>query len=190
MSRDSGVLDKLGPRHETFCLAYVANGQNGTRAAIAAGFSENSAKQTAARLTADPLVKARIAELLTEKFRALHMTADEVLARAALVARSDVRGLYNEDGTLKAPHELDDAAAAAVAGIEVLEEFDGKGKDRVKVGETKKVRLRDPMAAIRLLAEHHKLVRTPDEAANAIFGALADRFKRARERKRNKEPKP
>lgn len=190
MSRESGVLDKLSPQHEVFCIAYVAMRQNGARAAVEAGYSVKTAKQIASRLVADPLIKARISELMAEKFRALHMTADEVLARAALVARSDVRGLYNEDGTLKAPHELDDTAAAAVAGIEVLEEFDGSGKDRVKVGETKKVRLRDPMPAIRLLAEHHKLVRTPDEAANAIFGALADRFKRARERKRNKEPKP
>lgn len=190
MSRDSGSLDKLGTRHETFCLAYVANGQNGARAAIEAGYSEGSAKQTACRLVADPLVKARIAELLTEKFRAMHMTADEVLARTALQARADVRGLYNDDGTLKAAHELDDVAAAAVAGIEVLEEFSGTGKDRVKTGETKKVRLRDPMPALRLLAEHHKLVRTPDEAANAIFGSLAERFKKARERRRNKESKP
>ncbi len=187
MSRKTGTLDKIGPRQEAFCLAYIANGQNATQAAITAGYAVKSARQVACKVAADPLVKARIKELLDEKFRALHMGADEVLARAALIARADVRGLFKDDGTLKAPHELDDTAAAALGGLDVLEEFSGTGKDRVKVGETKKVRLRDPMPAIRLLAEHHKLVRTPDEAANAIFGALADRFKAARERKRKKE---
>lgn len=190
MGRATRTLDKLQPRHEEFCLHYISNGNNAARAAVEAGFAKSTAKQAGHRLMSDPLIKARIGELLAEKHKRLHMDSDEILARIALVARADVRGLYNEDGTLKSPAELDDQAAAAVAGIEVLEEFSGTGKDRVKVGETKKVRLRDPMAALRLLAEHKKLVRTPDEAANAIFGALADRFKQARERKRNKEPKP
>lgn len=190
MGRKTGTLDKLNAKHEAFCLAYIANGQNATRAAIEVGYTQNASRQAGHRLYSDPLIRARIKELLDEKFKALHMGADEVLARAALIARADIRGLFNDDGTLKSPHELNDAEAAALAGLDVLEEFSGTGKDRVKVGETKKVRLRDPMAAIRLLAEHHKLVRTPDEAANAIFGALADRFKAARERKRKKESQP
>lgn len=189
MGRADRNLDKLQPRHEEFCLHYISNGNNATRAAIAAGFAERTAKQAGYRMTSDPLIQARIRELLAEKHRRLHMDADEILARIALVARADVRGIYNDDGTVKNPAELDDAAAAAVAGIEVLEEFSGTGKDRVKVGETKKVRLRDPMAALRLLAEHKKLVKTPDDAANAIVNALAERMKAVRERrrKRNKE---
>lgn len=186
MSRASGTLDKLLPRHEEFCLHYISNGNNATRAAIAAGFAESNAKQTGHRLLHDPLIEKRVRELLTEKHKRLHMNTDEILARIALVARADPRGLYNEDGSLKPVHELDDAAAAAVAGIEVLEEFDGTGKDRVKVGETKKVRLRDPMAALRLLAEHKKLVKTPDEAANAIVNALAEKMKAVRERRRQR----
>lgn len=189
MSRATGTLDKLTPRHELFCLEFIGNGCNATRAAIAAGYSQATAKATGHKLKNDPLIEKRIAELLGEKYRKLHMDSDEVLARTAMVARADVRGLFNEDGTLKSPHELDDQAAAAIAGIEVLEEFSGTGKDRVKVGETKKVRLRDPMAALRLLAEHKKLVKTPDDAANAIVNALAERMRKVRERrqKRTKE---
>ena len=180
-------LQKLQPRHEEFILNYLSNNNNAARAAIAAGFSEKTARQIGYRLLREPLIAERISELMAEKFKRLHMSADEILARTALVARADVRGLFNDDGTLKPVSELDDTAAAAIAGIEVLEEFSGTGKDRVKVGETKKVRLRDPMAALRLLAEHKKLVKTPDDAANAIVTALADRFKAARERKRKKE---
>lgn len=187
MSRATKTLDKLNGRHEEFCLYYISNGQNASKAAASAGFSPKTSKEIGGQLLRDPLIKARLGELLAEKWKKLHMDADEVLARTAMVARADVRQLFNDDGTLKPISEIDETAAAAIAGIEVLEEFDGKGKDRVKVGETKKVRLRDPMPALRLLAEHKKLVRTPDEAANAIFGALADRFKAARERKRKKE---
>ncbi len=183
-------LKALNDRHELFCLEWIANGlKNAGKAYIAAGFSPHGAKQSAFILIRDPLIKARIHELMAARFKALHMDVDEILARAAMIARGDMRSLYGEDGALLSPNDLDMEAAAGVASVKVYEEFSGTGKDRVKVGETKEVRLRDPMPAIRLLAEHKKLVKAPDTGVNALANALAQRLGAARAQKR-KEKKP
>lgn len=182
-------LQKLGPRHEEFLL-HRMRGLTLHDAYRLAGFGKSTTKNykgDAWHLENDPLVKERKRELLAAKFKALHMDVDEILARAAMIARSDVRELFDGNGALINPADLPQEAAAAVAGIETFEEFDGKGKDRVKVGDVRKVRLRDPMPAIRLLAEHKKLVSNPAEAMNSLVTALADRLKAARERKRKEQ---
>ena len=183
-------MAKLSPWHEEYCLHRVA-GKSLAAAYMAAGKgrSVEQARKDAWTLEQQPIIKARLAELRAVKFKALHMEVDEILARTAMIARADARALFDEKGNLRPLHELTDEEAAALAGLETVEEFDGAGKDRVKVGEVRKVRLRDPMPAIRLLAEHKKLVKAPEEGLNALAGAIAERLKAKREAKRKEPPK-
>lgn len=180
-------LKSLNAAHEAFLLNLAARPSNACAAYIAAGFSPGGARQSAHRLLQDPLIKARLAQLIEEKHKALHMGVDEILARTAMIARASIAQVFDDTDALIDPSKLDETQAAAIAGIEVVETFSGTGKDRVKTGEIKKVRLRDPMPALRLLAEHKKLVKSNDEGVNALASALADRLKAARERRRNKE---
>jgi hypothetical protein len=55
---------------------------------------------------------------------------------------------------MKDPREWDDATAAAVASIEIVEEFSGTGADRKLVGHTKKVKLWDKNAALEKALKH------------------------------------
>jgi phage terminase small subunit len=180
-------LRRLGPQHEAFLLHYVARPHNATAAYIAAGFSPNGAAQSVNQLLKDQLIRDRLKVLIEEKHKALHMDVDEILARTAMIARTSSAVLYQADGNLRPIGELEETEHAAIAGVEVTEIYSGTGKDRVKVGETKKVRLRDPLPALRLLAEHKKLVKNNDEGVNALASAIADRLKAARERRRAKE---
>lgn len=182
-------LKKLTAAHEDFLLRYIARPASATAAYIAAGFSPGGAKQSAHRLLQDPLVAARYKQLVAEKHRALHMDVDEILARVAMHARIDASMLYDDKGQLRPIHEMEAEHSVAIAGIEVQEITSGTGKDAKVVGALKKVRLRDPMPALRLLAEHKKLVKNADEGVNALASAIADRLKAARERRRNKEPR-
>lgn len=184
------LVGPLNERHEAYCLLRAA-GSMQSRAYLEAGFkpARHAAKKGAWELEHDPKIQARIAELRAERFKRLHMDVDEVLARVAMLARLDSRTLYDDKGNLRPLHELSEEEAAAIGGIETLEEFEGTGKDRVKVGDVRKVRLRDPMPALRLLAEHKKLVKAPEEGLNALAGAIAERLKAARERKRKEPPK-
>lgn len=181
-------LKSLGQRHEAFLLHYVARPHNAGAAYIAAGFAAGGARQSAHRLLQDPLIKARLKQLIEEKHKALHMDVDEILARTAMLARIDAAALYDEKGNLRPIHELEEQHSVAIAGIEVQEITQGAGDKAKVVGAIKKVRLRDPMPALRLLAEHKKLVKSPDEGLNALASAIADRLKAARERRKSKEP--
>lgn len=131
-------------RRARFVDAVIANGGNATQAAIAAGYSEKTARQQAARLLSDVSISAAIAQrsrALTEQFE---LSAERTLREMARLAYFDIRSLFNADGTLKAIHELDEDTAAAIASVEV-DEILVKG---VVVGHTKKVRIWDKNSAL------------------------------------------
>jgi phage terminase small subunit len=70
---------KAEARHEIFCREYLCD-LNATRAAIAAGYSEKTAKAAASRLLTNVDVKRRIEELLAKKTEKLDITVDYVLS--------------------------------------------------------------------------------------------------------------
>lgn len=171
-------------RHEHFAAAYALT-KNATQAAKEAGYSPKTAHAQGFRLLKYADVQARIEELIQESLQRLHMSRDEVLARVAMIGRADPRKLFTEEGVLKNPSQLDDLGAASLAGFEVVEEFEGAGQDRKQIGWTKKVKLRDPLPALRILAEHHKIIGNTAEGLNNLASALSERYNRARERKRS-----
>ncbi len=141
--------------------AFVAEYQkdyNATRAVIAAGYSEKSAKELGYELLHIPLLKQMIERRQEERLRKVGVHAERILTETARVALSDLRNIYNDNGTLKPPHEWSDETAAAIAGVETLEEFAGKGKDRRVVGHTRKVRTYDKTKALELLSKHLGLI--------------------------------
>jgi phage terminase small subunit len=164
---------------EEFALAY-ANDRNASRAALKAGYTPSHAGNAGFRLTKNAEIMARVQEIISERWRAHHMEGDEIIARLSRLARVDVRDVMSDEGALLDPNALTDQGAAAIAGIEVLEQWEGKGKNRRKVGQVAKVKLRDPTPALRMLAEMHKLLRQPGEGMDALAGAIADRMQARR----------
>lgn len=63
-----------------------------------------------------------------------------LLREAELIARFDIRKVYNEDGSIKQPKDWPEEIARAIAAVEVDELFEGAGKERQQVGWTKKVK--------------------------------------------------
>ncbi|MGD0661675.1 MAG: terminase small subunit [Syntrophorhabdales bacterium] len=147
---------KLTKKQRVFIAEYQKD-FNGTQAAIRAGYSPRTANEQAARLLTFANVKEAVEAGLEARLRKAGVTAEKVLTELARIAFHDIRTLYNEEGGLKHPDEWDDAAAAAVAGIEVLEEFEGRGDDRAQKGCTKKVRTYDKVKALEDLGKHLKL---------------------------------
>jgi phage terminase small subunit len=144
---------KLTPKMEAFCLEYIVD-FNATQAAIRAGYSERSAKAIANEMMCDPMISERIQQMIAERAQRTEVTADRVLREVARIGLSDVRRLFTKTGTMKPIHELDDDTAAAVASIEVMEEFSGRGEDRVLVGHVKKIKLWDKNSAAEKLMKH------------------------------------
>lgn len=130
----------LNGRQHAFVMEYLSDiHRNATQAYIRAGYAArgNAAEVSASQLLRRPQVAAEIA-----RFESAHqerireragISLEGTLVSIARSAFADVRNLFNEDGSMKAPHELDDDIAMAVEGIEVIEFGEGVRKYRYKL---------------------------------------------------------
>jgi len=143
----------LNARRQAFVNQYVID-LNATQAAIRAGYSKARAEQTGHDLLREPGVAEAIAEAQRERNSRVQLTQDRVLQEVMRLAFLDIRKALNPDGSLKAITELDDDTAAAISGLDLLEEFAGHGEDRMQIGWTKKLKLADKKGALELLMRH------------------------------------
>ncbi len=146
--------DEAAERRHNFIQAYIANGGNATQAAIKAGFSEKTADQQGSRLLKDVKVQAELEkqrEILRQKFG---LTAENVLREVARISFFDPRALVDAQGNIRNLNDLDEDTARAVASVEVIEEYAGRGQDRESIGFTKKVKVFDKNAALEKAMKH------------------------------------
>lgn len=139
----------LNPKHARFVAEYLID-QNATKAYIRAGYGArgDSACSAGQRLLGNVEIKAAIVAGQTKTLDKLELTRERVLLEVARLAYFDPRKLLNADGQPKPINELDDDTAACIAGIEILEQFEGVGKDRVLVGNLKKYKVFDKNSAL------------------------------------------
>jgi len=121
-------MKKLTPRQARFVEEYLVD-LNAKQAAIRAGYSAKTAEVLGYETLRYPHVAAAIAAAKAARSERTNVEQDRVVLELARLAFSDVRKAFREDGGLKAPHELDDATAAAVSSIE----FDPNGGFKVRL---------------------------------------------------------
>ncbi len=134
---------KLLPRHLAFVDEYMKD-RNATQAYIRAGYSAKAANVNAARLIANDSVSAEIAKRVEEYSRTAGLKVVDLLEQGKRLVFADIRKLFDEQGKLLHPTQWPDDVAAAVAGMDLVEEW-GKGEDGKpeQVGWTKKVKMID-----------------------------------------------
>ncbi len=144
-------------KKEKFCQKYVENGGNGSAAYRyaydTAGMKAETITNNAYMLLQNSDVSARVRRLEELQLKRYEVTQDRVVAEYSKLAFFDVRNLLNDDGGLKDISQLDDETAAAICGMDVEDLYEGKGKDRQKIGRVKKVKLADKKAALDSLAK-------------------------------------
>ncbi|MBB3010641.1 terminase small subunit [Cupriavidus alkaliphilus] len=163
----------LSERHKRFCDEYLID-LNGAAAYQRAGFKAkgNVAEVNSARLLRNAQIKSYLNERNAERQKRTEITADRVLKEMARLAFFDPRRLFRPDGSPLPINELDDETAAALAGLEVLEEYEGHGEDRVFVGYTKKYKIADKTANLANLARHFQLF--VDKTEVKVVNELSD----------------
>lgn len=86
LQRDAPQAVKLTRRQEVFIFEYLKD-FNGTRAAIAAGYSKNAAKETAFENLTKPHIKQRIDTALAERRADAKWTVEDIMRGIQAVAR-------------------------------------------------------------------------------------------------------
>ena len=180
-SRVGGLL----PKQAAFIAEFLIDG-NGTQAAIRAGYSPKSAHVVCHEILKNPKVAAKLAEKQAEvdaRFKVrldeMQLTEERVAREVARLSFFDPRKMFAPDGRPLNVTELDDDTAACIVGLDVLEEYEGTGEDRVLVGHVKKYKIADKNAALDKAAKILGLFKKDNEqpgaaTANAIQSLLAN----------------
>jgi phage terminase small subunit len=143
----------LTPKQERFVAEYLID-LNATQAAIRAGYSEKTAYCTGHENLKKPEIQIALQAKRQEIEQSTEITIERTLKEFAKLGYYDPRKLFNDDGSPKGIHELDDDTAAAIAGLDVMEVYEGTGKDRQFVGYLKKYRLADKKGALDSIGKH------------------------------------
>lgn len=139
-----------------FCDEYLID-LNATRAykvAYSRCKKDETANVNGSKLLRNTKVQEYISERMKEREKRTGITQDMVIKELAKIAFLDIRKLYTENGQLKNIADIDSDTVGAISQLETLEEYEGYGDDREKIGDTQKVKLLDKTKALELLGKH------------------------------------
>lgn len=150
---------ELNARQRLFIAEYLID-LNATRAAIAAGYSENAARSIASENLTKPNIRAEIEKRLGQRLAQLEVTADNVLSRVAKFAFCDFGRFIKVDTVGRPYYDFTGATQAeldCIGELTVDEYWEGRGEDAVKLSKVKFKRI-DPLAALSLLGKHRDVM--------------------------------
>ncbi len=139
-----------------FCDEYLID-LNATRAykvAYPNCKKDETANAASSRMLRNVKVQEYISERMKQREQRTEVTQDMVIKELAKIAFLDIRKLYTENGQLKNIADMDSETAGAISSLETLEEYEGYGNNREKIGDTQKVKLLDKTKALELLGRH------------------------------------
>lgn len=146
-------MSNLTPKQMLFVKEYLVD-LNATQAALRAGYSEKTAYSIGEENLKKPDIAAAIKVEMDKRAERTEITQDKVVRELAKLGFFDIRKLLDSEGNPIPLHNLDDDTAAAIAGLEIMEEYEGSGQDKVFVGYVKKYKLADKRAALVDIGKH------------------------------------
>lgn len=147
-------MARLTAKQKAFIYHYLNNGFNGTKAAIAAGYSEASA----ATIAYENLRKPHIAAEIDAGMKALAMGADETLSRLAMIARGDLGEFFADltAGELRASTDSIAQKLAKHPKSSLMKKL--KVRTYADLSQSVELELYSSLDALALLAKHHGLL--------------------------------
>lgn len=161
----------MTPKKQLFVDAYLVE-PNATKAAIAAGYAEKTARQAGSRLLTDSDIRAALALANEKRAEKAGVSAARVIAELAKIGFADIRKLVRwrsnvtvmgadpdtdepvmnvcNEVVLTDSHQVDDDTAGAIA--EISQSKDG----------ALKVKLHDKLGALEKLGKHLGLFQEPE----------------------------
>ncbi|HUC40856.1 MAG TPA: terminase small subunit [Gemmatimonadales bacterium] len=146
-------LKLLTERQARFVEAYLKT-LHVQKAAVAAGYATKNAHAVGEELMQLPHVQAAIADEQARRAKRIEVSQDRVLKEIARLAFADIRNIFDEQGHLKNPSELDDDTAATIASIDIVERPATDAQGEPVLEYVHKVRMSEKTAALTLLCRH------------------------------------
>jgi len=175
-------VSALTQQEQLFVEAYIRLEENGTKAAIEAGYAAKSAHVQASRLLKRDKVREAIASrkaeiatvVVTPVVEQTNVTFERLLMEAAAIALLDPKDFFGPDGKLLALHEMPERARRAISSCDVDESFEVPEGENVEGAaklliqhRTTKIRPHDKLRAIELIAKIQAYFKAPQKPAPA-----------------------
>lgn len=160
----------LTPKQKIFADEYLID-LNATRAykvAYPNVKKDEVAKAAGSRLLTNVNVVAYVQKRMDERAQRTEITQDRVLQELAKLGFFDIRKLFGDDGKPLDISMIDDDTAACIAGMDVLDAYEGAGEDKEFVGYVKKYKLSDKLKALELLGRHLGMFRDKVELSGEV----------------------
>ena len=158
------ITVKLTPKQEKFCQFYIELG-NASEAYRQAYHTKNMKPETVNRKAKELLdngkITARTEELREHHFKKHEMTVEKVLGQLVNLGFSNIKQIYDENGSFKKITEMPDELAAAIQSVEL-------GTN----GEILKLKLVDKKGPVELIGKHLKMFTTILEHSGTDGGPI------------------
>ncbi|RLW63964.1 MAG: hypothetical protein B6D73_14345 [gamma proteobacterium symbiont of Stewartia floridana] len=160
-----GAFDQLKPQQQQFVLELLKHNFNATKAAIDAGYSEKSARQSASRLLTIDDIQEAISEQVKAQQERIMVDADYLLEVLRDDVEADISDLFKENGNLKPVKEWPRVFRCGLVASLKIRVIQARGDDE-EIVEMKEVRFVDRTKLIELLGKH-KSVRAFERDADS-----------------------
>ena len=142
----------LTAKQELFCLEY-AKDFNGTRAAIAAGYSKNAAAITGFQNLRKTNIQKRLAQLVNTIFADEEAAVKDIVRKLIIMADYDPAEMYDQNGNLKSIHDIPEKIRRNIQSIKT---------NRTEISEAvftevAEIKTPDRLKAVELLGRYLKM---------------------------------
>lgn len=146
----------LTPKQKIFADEYLIdlNATRAYRVAYPSCKKDDTAAVNGSRMLRNAKVAGYIQERMKEREKRTEITQDMVLKELAKLGLFDIRKLFDDSGKPLDITGLDNETAACIAGLEVMDVYEGTGENKEFVGYIKKYKLSDKLKALELLGRH------------------------------------
>lgn len=144
--------DGMSDLQAWFCMEYVRNGFSAQQAAITVGYSKESAHVTGCRLLKNDKVKEYLTRLKKDVGRCIGVDVYKIAMEYKKIGFTNIGAFIDGNNTLVRLKDVESDSLAAVESIEVFELYEGQGEKRRKIGETKKLKMHNKIAALEKLS--------------------------------------
>lgn len=154
----------LTVRQERFVEEYLVD-LNATQAAIRAGYSRRGATVQGSTLLANPKIAEKVQAGRERLSKEAGVSQERVLKELVRIGFSDIRKIFDENGNLMHPQDIDDDTAAAIASIEVVTRPLGEGE----IEYVHKIKMSSKLDALEKIAKHLGLYKDPEPAPQTVY---------------------
>lgn len=118
----AGLPEGFTPAQYEFAITYLANGFNASAAARIAypNQTASAAMSQGYENLRKPQIREWILAQLEDRWKGVHMSGDEALARVSNDARADIRMLFDAAGKMLPPHQWPDEIADSVESVDLV----------------------------------------------------------------------